>query len=464
MNIVIDKHSARNDLGKILGAFLGSVVFVVGLAVPAYGQVGIGGTECTGTFGDPVATGHTPTADTAPAGDDPSSLAAGCDARAETDGSVAIGDGATVNHYLGEPLPVVVERTRTDSLMIAGATDSGVGEVGHANGKEYFAVVVDDPEAGEVAYYYESEDVFTALGVTAGPSTGQTIDELVAEIIAADSALDSGTHTYNVNVGVTTTTTIDPTPLLGAESIAIGAGTDEVTGVESVAIGAGAQVGALATTRTETLLGVLRTDILMITGATDSGPGEVGHMDGKEYFTFVVDEVVYYYESEAALDAAIAAGTAGPSTGQTIDDLVAEIVAADSALDSGTLDYEVTVGVTTTPATRTIPVDAAPADRAVAIGAGVTAGTNQIRVGSDTQTDVRIGAYDLGDITTNTAASAKTLTILRPIPPASSPQSHWLVCRFTQKVQVAGELRLALLRAKPQLRSEQTTTLMKATG
>ena len=84
--------------------------------------------------------------------------------------------------------------------------------------------------------------------------------------------------------------------------------------------------------------------------------------------------------------------------------------------------------------------------RGIAIGAEVTAGANQIRIGRADQTDVRIGAYNLANINTNTndietnRAGIASAVAMANLPSVQGPKGGWSLAlgSFDGETAIAG--------------------------
>ena len=91
-------------------------------------------------------------------------------------------------------------------------------------------------------------------------------------------------------------------------------------------------------------------------------------------------------------------------------------------------------------------------DNGIAIGAGATAGANQIRIGN-TQTDVQIGAYNLAEIRTNTAdiqtnrAGIASAVAIANLPSVQGPKGGWSLAlgSFDGETAIAGGINFDVL-------------------
>ena len=92
-------------------------------------------------------------------------------------------------------------------------------------------------------------------------------------------------------------------------------------------------------------------------------------------------------------------------------------------------------------------------DNGIAIGANATAGANQIRIGNANQTDVQIGAYNLGAISTNTAdiqtnrAGIASAVALANLPTVQGPKGGWSLAlgSFDGETAIAGGINFDVL-------------------
>ncbi len=357
----INRHNrARNNLGKALAAFFGCVALAVGLAVPAYGQTDPAVTSpenCVTGLTDGLAavttgntgTGGTPGVSITPSGDDQSSLAAGCNAAAQTDGSVALGHGATVDNA---PRIVVIEAEAPV------ATVPGVFDV-------TFKDVLYEGVTGVITIGEDSEVTLNngdKLTITFDPADPPVQIVTVTAPVPGRAAIAEA-----VKAG-------------GTESTAVGA-ESYVQGEKSVAIGAGASVALEVPAE----------------GPAATVPG---------VFDVTFKDVLY-----EGVTGVITIGADSEVTLNNGDKLTITFDPADPPVQIVTVTAPVpgTPGVmaSTNPVNFGTAIGAdssVTGDGGVAIGVGAEAGENQIRIGAD-HANVQIGDYNLGTIRDATATN-----------------------------------------------------------
>ncbi|WP_424947693.1 YadA-like family protein [Candidatus Spongiihabitans sp.] len=364
-NIQHQKPDQQNSGGGGSTLALLFTITAVGLAVPAYGQTDtntdtITSPDCT-TVPAAAGTGGIQT------GADASSFAAGCGAEANTDGSVAIGEGATVEEY---------------NVITVVASVPGVATHTYYSDLETNADGV--PLNNAVGMTVEKDQDGVLHVVANGARTG-VIDEDADKKSALIKLTGAGTPG--------STTTVQE----GDNGIAIG-NQARVVGENSVAIGPGASVVKTTTTVVASVPGVA-THTYYSDSETSAGGiplnNAVGmtvekdqdgvlHVVANGARTGVIDEGA---DKKSALIKLTGAGTPGSTT--TVDTPVLNAVAiGDSSSVTG--DRGVALGA-----------GASAAENGIAIGAGVEAGADEIRIGGESQTNVRVGAYDLDTITDN---------------------------------------------------------------
>ena len=337
----------------------------MGLAVPAYGQTDPAVTSpenCVTGLTDGLAavttgntgTGGTPGASITPSGDDQSSLAAGCNAAAQTDGSVALGHGATVDNA---PHIVVIEAE--DPV----ATVPGVFDV-------TFKDVLYEGVTGVITIGADSE------------VTLNNGDKLTITFDPADSPVQIVTVTAPVPGRAAIAEVVKAG---GTESTAVGA-ESYVQGEKSVAIGAGASValevpaeGPVATV--PGVFDVTFKDVLYerVTGVITIGADSEVTLNNGDKLTITFDPADPPVQIVTVT--APVPGTPG-------------VMASTNPVNFGTAigaDSSVT------------------GDGGVAIGVGAEAGENQIRIGAD-HANVQIGDYNLGTIRDATATNVADIS------------------------------------------------------
>ncbi len=445
----LDKNR-QSGFGKVLGAWLGCAVLFAGLALPAYGQGISNPVTCTTPRSAPDASGTGSTGNS-------SSFAAGCDAEAQTDGSIAIGEDATVERYLGNPIPGVTTRmdrlsipdsTQTDLQSPLVVTGSGVNKT-LTGGREYTVTEMRDANNVITLSLYSDS---TGMPIDSTKPDGLTFNELITYLEASETSITSmSNRDLRTVFGSTMPSTA---PLLGDNAIALGARTS-VVGESSVAIGASAQIGTRETTRI--VDGVTtRMDRLSIPDSTQTdlqsplvvtGSGVNKTLTGGREYT-----VTEMRDANNVITLSLYSDSTGmpiDSTkpdGLTFNELITYLEASETSITSMSNRDLRTVFGSTMPST--VPVSAVPVLRAVAIGAdssvtgdngvalgagasagengiafgaGVTAGENEIVIGSADAASVMIGGVDVRenrdkigtnttDIATNTTGIATNTT------------------------------------------------------
>ena len=326
----------KNDLTKlpkVLVTYLGYMSIAFGLALPAYGDPGKTAPEtCTLTLA-----AHTDV--TSDDVGNPSSFAAGCGASAGTDGSIAIGEGASVEAY-------EVTTEGEEGQATHNYDPDGVGGVGE------IPVVVRD---GSI--YAEG-----ANGALIG-----RIGEAVFEAANADYTLSKRTGANAPDVTV----------MEGAYGIAIGTKA-RTLGRESIAIGAEARAVKIVTMEGEEGQATHNYD--------SDGVGGVGEIpvvvrDGSIYAEGANGALIGRI-GEAVFEAANADYTLSKRTGADAPDVTVETPVMRA----------VAIGADAT----------VTGDNGIAIGSGVTAGENAIIIGGTATTRTVIGGINLKQIGTNT--------------------------------------------------------------
>ena len=353
----------KNDLTKlpkVLVTYLGYMSIAFGLALPAYGDQGTTAPEmCTPTLTAPIArTGVTSDDEggSNPDVGDPSSFAAGCNASAGTDGSIAIGHSAKVESYTKSVVVEAVPGVPTDTFYNDAETDHAGIPLRSAMG----TLVEQDANDGDLLHVI-------------GPNgrTGVTIRRTAGGTSALIRFTGPG------SVGSITTET------LGSSGIAIGNGARTI-GKNSIAFGKGAEVlrtdvvGAVAGVPTDTFYNDTETDHAGIPLRSamgtlveqDANDGDLLHVIGPNGRTGVT--IRRTAGGTSALIRFTGPGSVGTRTDNPVENGVA--IGADATVTG---------------------------DNGIAIGYKVTAGENEIIIGGTATTRTVIGGIDLEGISTN---------------------------------------------------------------
>ena len=388
----------RFGLGGTLGVLLGFATLGSGLTLPVYGDGVTNPTDC----GDitrsenPTVPGVDPVAGRADTGGTDSSFAAGCDANAETSGSVAIGDEAAVESYDVTTVVEAVPGVPTDTYYSDSETDSQGIPLSNATG----TLVEVDTMDGNLLHVVMN-------GVRTGVTITRTSDDTSALI----------RFTGPGSVGSTTTT------VKGSSGVAIG-NKARVVGENSVAIGAGATVEKLITivaepgVPTDTYYNDSETDSQGIPLSNATGTlVEVDTMDGNLLHVVMNGvrtgvTITRTSDDTSALIRFTGPGSAGSTMSEPAENAVA--LGANSAV---TGDNGVALGASANADANGIAIGgpAVDADGNLVLDddgniTGVTAGANQIVIGSSAHTSVEIGGIDLNALDRRATTNASNIT------------------------------------------------------
>ena len=303
------------------------------------------------------------------------------------------------------------------------------------------------------------------------------------DVIAIPRAVERGTA-----VGADATVQSD-------DGTALGAGA-RVAGVGSVAIGRNAQVGTVGVIGSPEVLGVYNVIRDPYTVGTATVSGRVTGTGAGAYIVLSEDHPTLgaagtRVELTASAEEIVASTTTVPGTFTIAYEAVAETTTTDNGL-TGRLEGNVltltapgTVGGVSLPVgavvnlgTDTVVITSyspevtafndvvtannavaigknasVTGDNGIAIGADVTAAADQIRIGNENQTDVRIGAYHLSAISTNTAdiqtnrAGIASAVAIANLPAVQGPKGGWSLAlgSFDGETAIAGGINFDVL-------------------
>ncbi|WP_424947746.1 YadA C-terminal domain-containing protein [Candidatus Spongiihabitans sp.] len=469
----LDKNRS-SGFGKVLGVWLGCAVLFTGLALPAYGQTDtdtVTSPDCT-TVPTATGTGGIQT------GTDASSFAAGCNAEANTDGSVAIGDNAKVEEYdetevttagglqgtltaegytntpvifvrnedssityyesnagvrgnlITVPVatatnPVTLTETKTPEIISTtkkganaialgtGAEVRGENTVAIGTAAKAYRVTRAERTEQDGTYHVLRENGDVVLGVTGVYNTGDRTG-----LNSGGSAVTvAGNDNVLPDISPITAVTEQREPVENA--VTIGTNT-EASGSGSVVIGAGASASRVATAAAAEMVATDGTyDVVVVTGAVDSVVNVDDDAGNDEN-----DDVVYEGVEGRLVKREVAATDTASARTEYYGTLDIDTTPDDDATTTtpfsfggtGNVNNVVTEEVTA-PTDRVAEVaelkgavenavaigkDASvTGDNGIAIGADVTAGVNEIVIGSNTATRVEVGGVNLAGIGDN---------------------------------------------------------------